>query len=59
MAIRHWLDGRQPQEVARAINHSLSAVERFTIWAHVLRDRGCKAWIWQGEVVMFWVGFLD
>ena len=28
-AIRHWLDGKEPQEVARAINHSLHAVERY------------------------------
>lgn len=29
VAIRHWLDGKEPQEVARAINHSLRAVERY------------------------------
>jgi hypothetical protein len=28
-AIRHWLAGQEPQEVARAINHSLHAVERY------------------------------
>ena len=28
-AIRHWLEGQEPQEVARAINHSLHAVERY------------------------------
>jgi DNA-directed RNA polymerase specialized sigma24 family protein len=29
VAVRHWLDGKEPQEVARAINHSLHAVERY------------------------------
>lgn len=29
VAIRHWLEGKEPQEVARAINHSLKAVERY------------------------------
>jgi biotin operon repressor len=29
LAIRHWLDGKEPVAVARAINHSLSAVERY------------------------------
>jgi DNA-binding CsgD family transcriptional regulator len=29
VAIRHWLEGKEPQEVARAINHSLRAVERY------------------------------
>jgi hypothetical protein len=28
-AVRHWLEGREPQEVARAIKHSLSSVERY------------------------------
>jgi len=28
-AIRHWLEGKEPVAVARAINHSLSAVERY------------------------------
>jgi hypothetical protein len=28
-AIRHWLEGQEPQEVARAIHHSLHAVERY------------------------------
>jgi biotin operon repressor len=28
-AVRHWLEGKEPQEVARAINHSLCAVERY------------------------------
>ena len=28
-AVRHWLEGKEPQEVARAINHTLSAVERY------------------------------
>lgn len=28
-AIRHWLQGKEPVAVARAINHSLSAVERY------------------------------
>jgi hypothetical protein len=28
-AIRHWLEGKEPQEVALAINHSLQAVERY------------------------------
>lgn len=28
-AVRHWLEGKEPQEVARAINHSLHAVERY------------------------------
>jgi DNA-binding CsgD family transcriptional regulator len=29
VAIRHWLEGKEPQQVARAINHSLRAVERY------------------------------
>lgn len=29
VAIAHWLGGKEPQEVARAINHSLRAVERY------------------------------
>jgi len=29
VAIRHWLEGKEPQEAARAINHSLHAVERY------------------------------
>jgi hypothetical protein len=29
LAIRHWLDGKEPVEVARAINHSLAAVENY------------------------------
>lgn len=28
-AIRHWLEGKEPVAVARAINHSLGAVERY------------------------------
>lgn len=28
-AIRHWLEGKEPVAVARAINHSLKAVERY------------------------------
>jgi len=28
-AVRHWLEGKEPQQVARAINHSLHAVERY------------------------------
>ncbi len=28
-AIRHWLQGKEPVAVARAINHSLTAVERY------------------------------
>lgn len=28
-AVRHWLEGKEPVAVARAINHSLSAVERY------------------------------
>jgi len=28
-AVRHWLEGKEPQEVARAIHHSLGAVERY------------------------------
>jgi hypothetical protein len=28
-AIRHWLEGKEPVAVARAINHSLTAVERY------------------------------
>ena len=28
-AIRHWLEGKEPVAVARAINHSLAAVERY------------------------------
>jgi biotin operon repressor len=28
VAVRHWLEGKEPQEVARAINHSLRAVEQ-------------------------------
>lgn len=29
LAIRHWLQGKEPVAVARAINHSLTAVERY------------------------------
>ena len=29
LAVRHWLEGKEPVAVARAINHSLSAVERY------------------------------
>ena len=29
VAIRHWIDGMEPVEVARRINHSLTAVERY------------------------------
>ena len=29
IAIRHWLDGKEPADVARAINHSVSAVDRY------------------------------
>jgi hypothetical protein len=29
LAIRHWLEGKEPVAVARAINHSLRAVERY------------------------------
>lgn len=29
LAIRHWLEGREPVEVARAINHSIAAVESY------------------------------
>ncbi|MFM2090602.1 MAG: hypothetical protein RLZZ127_1091 [Planctomycetota bacterium] len=29
LAIRHWLEGKEPVAVARAINHSLGAVERY------------------------------
>lgn len=29
VALRHWLEGKEPQQVARAINHSLHAVERY------------------------------
>ena len=29
LAIRHWLEGKEPVAVARAINHSLTAVERY------------------------------
>lgn len=29
VAIRHWLDGKDPVEVAKAIHHSLNAVERY------------------------------
>lgn len=28
-AIRHWLEGKEPVSIARAINHSLTAVERY------------------------------
>lgn len=28
-AVRHWLEGQEPQEVARTIHHSLTAVERY------------------------------
>lgn len=28
-AIRHWLQGKEPVAIARAINHSLTAVERY------------------------------
>ncbi len=29
VAVRHWIDGMEPVEVARRINHSLTAVERY------------------------------
>jgi hypothetical protein len=29
IAIRHWIDGKEPVDVARRINHSLTAVERY------------------------------
>ncbi len=29
IAIRHWLDGAEPVDVARKINHTLAAVERY------------------------------
>lgn len=29
LAIRHWLEGKEPVEVARAINHSIKAVENY------------------------------
>ncbi len=29
LAVQHWLDGKEPVAVAKAINHSLSAVERY------------------------------
>jgi hypothetical protein len=29
LAVRHWLEGKEPVAVARAINHSLTAVERY------------------------------
>jgi hypothetical protein len=29
LAIRHWLEGKEPVAIARAINHSLTAVERY------------------------------
>jgi biotin operon repressor len=29
LAIRHWLEGKEPVAVARSINHSLTAVERY------------------------------
>lgn len=29
VAIRKWIEGKEPQEVARDINHSLTAVERY------------------------------
>ncbi len=29
LAIRHWLQGKEPVAIARAINHSLTAVERY------------------------------
>lgn len=29
VAVRHWVDGMEPVEVARRINHSLTAVERY------------------------------
>ena len=29
LAIRHWLQGKEPVGIARAINHSLAAVERY------------------------------
>jgi hypothetical protein len=39
VAIRHWLEGKEPQEVARAINHSLRAVERYI--GHFARSIYC------------------
>ncbi len=29
LAVQHWLEGKEPVAVAKAINHSLSAVERY------------------------------
>lgn len=29
IAIRHWLEGKEPADVARAINHSVQAVDRY------------------------------
>lgn len=29
LAVRHWLEGREPVDVARAINHSIAAVENY------------------------------
>ncbi len=29
LAVRHWLEGKEPIEVARAINHSIGAVENY------------------------------
>ncbi len=29
IAVRHWLEGKEPVDVARAINHSLGAVENY------------------------------
>lgn len=29
VAIRHWIEGAEPQDVARKINHTLEAVERY------------------------------
>ncbi len=29
VAVRHWIDGMEPLDVARRINHSLTAVERY------------------------------
>jgi len=29
VAIRHWIEGKEPVEIARRINHSLCAVERY------------------------------
>jgi len=43
LAIRHWLEGKEPVDVARAINHTVHAVERYIqsfIRTAYLRRRG-------------------